>query len=393
MSDMKPVTSWKGLNNVGEQTRVGMEWLSVADNVDVTKAGRIESREGFVKVLQSAASQGFSTNDFKRGYVVGGGLLHKINQSPASLSAIAAMTSSARCHWAELNNDVYLSNGVDFFRIQEDGAVSSWQLVPPGPVTLSAVPGRMDAGLYQVACTFIDETGRESGASTAQAIHLQAGQAISVAGIEQAAGVTRVYITPADSPVFGLASTTSSTSIVWNDSPDMLGEALATMHMDGVPSGVTAIAMFKGRMYAAMHLPAENTSVVWASKPLQPHLFDLSEDFIMVPGEVRMLADTTDALIVGTNRSIHAYDGESLSTLASYGVPRGAPSVRDTQTSKTFMWTNRGICEALPFANLTSANVSLPPGSAAYLAIVERYGQRKLIATTDDGGTAFNQRL
>jgi len=394
MAEKIAVSKWGGLNNVGEYTRTGIGWLSVADNVDVTDAGRIESREGFTRRIATPMSGGFSTKDHQRAYVISGNQVCRVTPGMALVS-LATLTVSARMYWAEVNNHVYFSNGVDYGRIGDDDSCDAWQCGVPAPVSLGADPfGRLDAGVYQVVCTFVMADGRETGAGTAQAIRIAQGESLSITNIPQRPGaLTRVYVTPADSPVFGLAATTAATSLRWNDSPDMLGEALQTMHLGDVPTGATVIASYRARMYAAMYLPAENASVIWFSKPLQHHLFDLHEDFLMVPGQVHMLADAGEALLIGTSIGIHAYNEESLAELATYGVVPGWPWATDPGTKKVLIWTQRGICDALPFSNLTSNTVSVPPGAQASLCVVERDGQKKLMANLIDGGVAFNQRL
>lgn len=393
MADKKPVSAWKGLNNVGEYTRTGIEWLAVADNVDVTNTGRIESREGFTRRITAPMSGGFSTKDYQRMYVVANGQVCRVTPS-MTLLPIVTLTSSARMYWAELNTDVYFTNGVDYGRIADDDSLSPWQCGTPAPVVLGRVSGGLDAGTYQVATTYALADGRESGAGPAQSITITQGQAITISGISQKAGASaRVYVAPANSTVFGLAGVTNSTSMTWGGHGDTLGEALNTMHLGDVPTGSTVTCAYRGRMYCAMYFPTENASAVWYSKPLQFHLFDPSEDFVMVPGQVHGLADAGEALLIGTSLGIHAYNEESLSELATYGVVPGWPFTMDPTTKKVLMWTQRGICEALPFNNLTETNVSVPPGAQAGLSVIERDGQKKLIATLIDGGAAFNQRL
>ena len=393
MSGKKLVSAWKGLNNVGEYTRTGIEHLSVADNVDVTETGRIKSREGFTRRIAQPMHGGFSTKDHQRTYVVSAGWVCRVAPS-LQLIQIFQLTGTQRMHWAQVNNDVYFSNGVDYGRISADDAFTPWTLGVPNPVVLGAVPGTSTPGRYQVACTYVMADGRESGAGPAQTITLANGQAIAVSGIAQKAGAsTRVYVTPADSSVFGLAGATTATSMTVHVNPDDIGEACQTQFLGDVPEGCTAICHFRGRMYAGMYFPADNTSAIWFSKPLQPHLFDTAEDFLMVPGEVRMLADAGDALLIGTSQGIHAYNDESIVELASYGVVAGWPSTTEPDTSKVLMWTQRGICRAMPFENLTQNTVSVPPGAQAGVTVIQRDGQKRLITTLVAGGNSFNKRI
>ena len=79
-----------------------------------------------------------------------------------------------------------------------------------------------------------------------------------------------------------------------------------------------------------------------------------------------MLAPTPTALLIGTDRAIHAYDGENLTEQASYGVVPGWCWARDDdeggESMGVYIWTQRGLCKAMPFTNLTSGHLSVAPG-------------------------------
>ena len=120
------------------------------------------------------------------------------------------------------------------------------------------------------------------------------------------------------------------------------------------------------------------------------HLFNLDNDFIMVPGRVLMLAPHDDALIVGTTAKVHAYapDGK-LTELADYGVVPGKHWATDDK--RTLFWTLRGLCAAVPFSNLTERQVSVAPGVSAGGTIVRSGGQKRYLTVLQQGGTAFNK--
>jgi|JI10StandDraft_1071094.scaffolds.fasta_scaffold172488_2 hypothetical protein len=394
MADKKQVSAWKGLNNVGEYTRTGVDYLSVADNVDVTDTGRIETREGFTRRITASTTGAFATKDHQRAYVVMAGWISRLLPDMTTVQ-LAQVQGTGRMQWAQFNQDVYFTNGLDYGCITEDDAVIPWQCgVPPLALVSESSGGNLNAGVYQVACTYILPDGRETGASNAQSVVVNDGQRLVVSGLVTPFGhTTRVYITPANSSVFGLAGATTATGLAWNATDDALGVPLATQHLSDPPDGCSVICVHMGRVYAGAYMPDAGASVIWYSKPLQPHLFDLAEDYMLVPGEVRMLADAGEALLIGTSIGIHAYNGESLTELAPYGVPAGWPSAIDPDTKKVHIWTDRGLCRALPFENLTQNTVSVPPGAQAGLTFVQRDGQKRLIATLTNGGSSFNQRL
>jgi hypothetical protein len=157
-----------------------------------------------------------------------------------------------------------------------------------------------------------------------------------------------------------------------------------------LPGGVDIIQEWKGRIYAVQHLPTEDQSVIWFSKPLAFHLFDQSKDFIMAPGRVTMLAPHDSGLVIGTDKRIHAYTGDQLADLAPYGVVPGQHWSQDAADKRIYFWSKRGLCAALPFINLTEKQISVAPGVQAGGCVVEAGGQKRYLAVLQQGGSPFN---
>jgi hypothetical protein len=386
------ITRFKGLNNVADPLRLKLGWLATADNMDVSNTAALEVRRGYTKRLSTPVSSAFCTSDFRRAYVVAGGAIQRLLPNN-TLSPIHTLTTTGRMHWTEVNKQVFFNNGADRGIISEDGSVTPLAWPEPVAVSVGAVSGTLPAGTYQACCTFLMPDGRETGAGQASAVILPEGSALRITDIPQVAGLTTlIYIAPADSTVFQLYGPASGSSLVWSSTPDTLGTNLATAFLDPLPIGTTAIQHWRGQLFATQYLASSNQSVVWASEPLGFHLFNLNSGFFMVPGEVLMLAPTETDLIVGTDVGIHAFNGERLEHLAPYGVVPGWSWVVDEDSKKLMLWTQRGVCRAMPFENLTQEYVSVPPGRQAGVALVRADGHKKFVANLVAGGTAFNQR-
>ena len=386
------ITRFKGLNNVSDPLRLGLGWLSVADNVDVTNTAALQTRSGYTKRVNATLTGAFNTSDFRRVYVTSPTAIHRLLPGN-TLHQVYSLTSSARMHWTEINKQVYFNNGVDSGIIAEDDRVVAWRWPEPVALGISGVSGSLPAGTYQALCTYLLPDGRETGASTAAATVLTEGSGLQITGIPQIAGLTTlVYIAPADSTVFQLYGPATSPSLVWSATPDSLGTNLSTAFLDPLPLGTDVVQHWRGQMYAAQFMAAENQTVIWASEPLGYHLFNLNSGFFLVPGHVLTLAATEGALIVGTDVGIYAYTGEKLDHLAPYGVVPGWPTAFDEDSNKLMLWTTRGVCRAMPFENLTQEYVSVPPGRQAGATVVRMDGHKKFVANLVAGGTAFNQR-
>lgn len=380
------IKSFKGLNNVTDPMRLGMSWLAQADNVNITDTGGISKRDGYTLAQAGAFSSAYSTLDFQRTYLATDTAIQNF-----SGESIYALTSTAPMFWCEINFQVFFNNGTDSGVIMPDDTVLPWAWSVPGAPAVTAVTGKLPAGLYQVRCTYLLADGRETGAGEAAEITLTEGQALQISAIPFLPGnLTNVYIAPADSTVYQLAYTTTSSALVFNTNPDALGRDLLNIFLDPLPPSTDVIQAWRGRVYASEPMTPNDQSVVWVSEPLAFHLFNLNSGFFMVPGRVLMLAPHKDALIVGTANRIYAYTGEKLEQITDYGVVAGKPW--DLDGERLLMWTVRGLCAAMPFQNLTESQVSVAPGVHVAGCVVRAGGQKRFVSVLQQGKEAFNAR-
>jgi len=110
-----------------------------------------------------------------------------------------------------------------------------------------------------------------------------------------------------------------------------------------------------------------------------------------VPGEVRDMKPVDGGLIIATDCAIHFYDGERLNMLANYGVPRGR-SIVQTPNKGVKIFSNRGVCEAMPFANLTETKALFAPGNLVSSSLVDQDGIQKFVTLSDGSGNPYNVR-
>ncbi|MDB5886681.1 MAG: hypothetical protein JWR74_2852 [Polaromonas sp.] len=302
---MSTTAAFKGLNNVSDKLRLGLAWLTQADNIDISDTGAIKKRAGYTLAFAGATTAAYATLDEQRCFVVDGGQLKALTGPDAAVLLLSGL-ASAPMHWTEVNGQVFFSNGVDSGIIQPDNEVLPWR----------------ESALRDIE--FLNAAGEAVGAL-----------------------------------------------------------------LDPLPLGVGVIQHWKGRIYCAQYFPEADQSAVWFSQPLGFHLFALDTDFILLPGRVTMLAPHDSALLIGTDRAIHAYTAEGLVQLAPYGVVPGQHWADDDK-KRTLFWSQRGLCAGLPFANLTERQVSVAPGLAAAGALVLSKGQKRYLVALQQGGTPFN---
>lgn len=389
------ISAFRGLNNVTDPLRAGLQWLAVADNVDITNEGGIHKREGYSKKFSGALTgNAYATRDEARMFIVDGGAL-KLMLTPTTAQALRSGIDAKPMFWAEINSDVFFNNGAQRGIIRGDNSVIDWEWPVPAAPALSAITGDLDPGLYRVRCAFVLPDGRLTGGGDISEIVIGSGEALSISGIPQASGcTTEVYICAANKTEFQLAGATTDTALNWFHSADALGESLDGDTLSPLPVGATHICAWKGAIYAAHHMPDAGQTVIYRSEPLAFHQFNLADNFFVVPGRLEMMEATDTAIVIGTaigaGDQVHAYSADGLVELAPYGVVPGSAGCYDEQTRRTLFWTARGLCSALPFANHTEDHLSVAPGLRAGAALVRSGGRKRFLVSLHAGGTPFN---
>jgi len=376
------IKQFRGLNNVSDPMRLDMTWLATADNVNITDTGGLTKREGYTLSRSGAFTSAYTTLDFSRMY-----LATALGIQDFTGENLVVLSSSDPMYWAEVNEQVFFSNGADSGVILPDSTVLPWRWSFPNTPTVAVMDGSLPAGTYQVCCTGVLPDGRETGATATVVIQMQDGQGVLVTGLTPGCNV---YIAPADSEVFQLLGTSRDTALAFVSSPDDLGRDLLNAFLDPLPLGTDVIQFWRGRMYAAQYMAAENQTVIWFSEALGYHLFNLNANFIILPGRVEMLAPHDAALVIGTDAKVFAYDGQKLDQVADYGVVAGQHWDRDGE--RILFWTTRGLCTALPFQNLTEKQISVAPGVRAGGCLVRAGGQKRYLSVIQQGGSPFNSR-
>jgi hypothetical protein len=110
----------------------------------------------------------------------------------------------------------------------------------------------------------------------------------------------------------------------------------------------------QGQIAVGVWEPEQDRSIIYFSRPDFPHEFHLEKDWLMVPGRMTLLASTSQGMVLGTDRAIFTYSTDitiPLQRVADYGALLNS-SVHDDRDFVMF-FTQRGICRAFPFQNLT----------------------------------------
>jgi hypothetical protein len=129
--------------------------------------------------------------------------------------------------------------------------------------------------------------------------------------------------------------------------------------------------------------PERDRSVLYFSRPDFPHEFRLERDFIIISGKIALLASLPQGMVFGTDRAIYIDPIDApIQRVADYGVSDNAAAFDDRDF--IVFWTQRGLCKALPFENLTDAQLTIQqreattagilPYQGSTYAVVSQYG-------------------
>jgi len=383
-----------GLNNKTDTMSLDEKFLYEAKNVLISDSGRITNCLGTSLVKTGAYHGAFVNKISKRMYLADNGILKEVLEpsNDTTYTNIKTLSNKDTVHFCEINDWTVYSNGTDYGLINKQ-YIDPLQWDMPGQATLSGLKGSFPVGLFQVLYTTNLPNGMETGCQNIAEIELTNpdGNSISINDLPDNANV---YVCYPNSTVFGYAGTYSG-SVTLQGNYDSLGVELSTFNKSPIPMGTTAMEYWKGSLYCYLYDEAEDKTAIFWSDPLQIHLFDLSKNFIVVNSKVVQLTSVSTALIIGTYKAIYSFDGVALMEIANFGAIKGRNAIKDTianGSDNVLIWTELGLCSALPFRLLTDNQLSVDSGINASGAIIEKNGLKHYIVSIKNGAKPYNQR-
>ena len=371
------IVEFQGEINTLHPRRMPLGALRSSKNVDLTDAGSVVARNGYAlaKALTSA-TWAYSVLGQPLAVVVDNGTLYRINED-LTITILKTGVSTEDTFQTEVGGDIYTNTGL----IISQNEVNELRIATPVPPDVIVTSGNMPAGTYQFLCTNSAADGREGGVSDVTSVELT-----GVGGFQIITN-GNAYMTQVDGVTFFFVG--AGTQIVEDFD---FGYRLNDVQFNSfpMPENTQRIELFQSKLYCSVFDQVSGVTFVFYSKPFHYHLWDIEKDFFVVSGEVRMLKATNDVLVIGSDIEVNAWNGDVLTMLANYGVPRGDPGFVTVSGVAEF-WTVRGMCRAMPFENVTQQKVSVPPGTYCAVAHIEQNGFNRFVALTDVGGVSNNQ--
>lgn len=293
-----------GINNIADETRLREGEFATATDVDIGSRGNLMSRRGRTRLL--------SGDDVHSVFHTSFGLL-------ACVDSDLLLVSEA----GVVQRTVYPTLG--YTRVWctklPDGRVAFSNGLINGLCTATAtqlwgVPTPVDAGvgidgdtLYQI--TYVRDSDNLEGPPLYGNL-IDTTEAII--GLPVLAGHSiNVYFAPYGDTMF-LAGTTSSDT--YQHDGGLLGTQFVGSGLSQPPVG-RVLTTWNSRVLIA------DGNVLWATRPMQPELIDLTQDFIQLPAAITALYGTGDGLFVGTEDGMYYMNGLVFGDMKAQSIASG----------------------------------------------------------------------
>lgn len=188
--DLSKISQFIGPNNRDEETAVAPNVLRELSDADLTKAGKIRSRKGYTEALVPCTLGHSLWADhrglFPFGLYVDDDSMHALNPDLTTELVRTGLSRGLDVSYARINDAVFWSNSAECGMVTDMGEAMPWSCEhPSGQPVLTAVEGALGKGQVQVAITFVDRRGRESGSTVAATIDLADGQGVQLINLPQ----------------------------------------------------------------------------------------------------------------------------------------------------------------------------------------------------------------
>lgn len=285
-------------------------------NLDVTRDGGLLCRNGVRQVNSAECHSIFAHPSGSYALLVINGSLCRMSVDE-TLTVLASVAGPVT--YAEMNGDIFWSDGDTVGRVTATGDLAPWGLETPAVPPLTVVSGgALPAATYHVAMTALHvATGLESGAAEPTTVTLTTtGSLLATAPSASPSFNFRFYLTPPNGESGELRRVATVAP----------GESvpLATITSEGPPLKsllavkpypATRLLPYRGRLWGA------SGSAVWYTSERSPHWLFPATGFYSFESVVRMLGAAEDGVYVGlADRTYYlqgAHPGEMTQRLVS----------------------------------------------------------------------------
>lgn len=321
---LMPIT---GMNNVAEDAalhRQGEEAsLQVRDavNVDITPAGKLDTRQGVELVSQERYQNIWQSPLHGDVFATLGdqwGLLD--TQQDPWLFAPAVTIGTGRITHIVLNNLVAVCGPEGIFTYDGQKVRRLTIQTPPAPMTLELDDGSLPPGTYGFAVAWL-VGDKESALSAMASKEVASGgvQLLMPLAMELAATGIRVYMTKQNGgELLRQGDYPVGTPSIDITLADKLGEPARFRHLSPMPAG-SHFAYWRGRLLTA------SANVLRFSEALTYHLHDERHGFIQMPQRITFVLPVDGGIWVGQVDHVAFLEGETPAEMSMQRKTAKAP--------------------------------------------------------------------
>lgn len=360
-----------GEDNRSSEDQISQTSLRATNNVTIRANGALTLRDGYDNLDITAAHSLWSDDQVDYALAVRGTSLVRIGvNANGSLAFTELRTGMAGKDYPVgyvcVDGIVYYSNGLVSGRIV-GGSHRAWGVDRPSsqPTVAAIASGGLYEGRYQIAITFTDDLGEESGSDSGVLVDVSAGGGIAITNLPQPLDANvdfiNVYVTEANGSIFyryaklavGAASLNVSAS-------STQGKRLQSQFMTPPPPGFP-LEVHNGRIFG---VNPNYPKLLWYTEAIGYGLFNQGNR-LAFEDEVTFLAGVDAGLIVAADKTV-ILTGTNPKTfvpniLFAYGAPK-AIYARNPEDNSILWIGDEGICMANnqgQAVNLTQARIAM----------------------------------
>lgn len=380
-------TGFLGVNNVANETNVPKNQFREAVNVDIDPSGSIIRRSGFTSRLSHVGkNQVWAGQLFPYMLYVQDGSIKALDANLNAAATLASVDSSTPVTFWEVNGNVFFSDDSRIGLITPDLTVHP--VFATNPTQQPAVAVTSSSGLpggnYQLAMTYIDALGRESGTDIARqgTVPEGGGLQLTFPTAPSDAVTKRVYLSYANGEdlfLVGQYPAGLSSALV---GPTHQTKKLATQFFEPMDAG-HIIRTLNARLFVA------HVNRIQFSQALRYGQMSRDDNYIVFKGRIRMMEPVSEAtagtgLFVSDDKRTYFLGGaepEGFSQVVAYPYP----AVEGTSIQVPGSYLGLSVTTLVPYWLATNGVFCIGQPNGQVAPMSETYA----LAPRAQSGTSF----
>jgi len=401
------IDGFDGLNELLSPFDLGRDeennWLVTAKNVDIDDGRSVRQREGTTKIGTYTDPHSLWSDGEYTLFAEGGNLhlVDQINETTVSTSQIVTGAGPSNFGYAKAHDRIYFSNDKKNGMLLSNGTFHNWKVeTPQGQPTLATTTGALviDCSI-SVFVTYIDDLGRESGASNISTTETDSTTGIQLTNIpvptESDIILKAIYCTPPDGDIFYLVDVISTATTSYNITNfNHFTVQEWTLFLSEPPLG-GLLAYDSGRLWVA------DGKYLYRSEPLVYHLFNLRENYFPFSKDISIIAAVEGGIYVAADETYFiptTSEIPELTSVLNYGAVPGTlfyipgEKIAQGEQGEWAGWmSSRGLVVAGPngqIRNITEDKTAIKDASEGGSIVREDGGYTRIISSFKAGSSS-----